>query len=349
MENQNDLRLINTYRAAIMGFAALWIYIFHEWVPVIDRAGILQDLEKYVKYSGFCGVDIFFFLSGMGLIHSMEKHSVLTFYQRRMSRVLIPYTLTAVAMMIGQGWSLELFFKNLVGYNFWTKDIYSFLWFVPAILTLYLLFPLYYRAFQKAPSKFQLTAAVLILWLFLTLQLEGKLRYDLFGFTNRLPVFFAGVLVGWVVWEREVVFTGLTWAVTGLTLFLGIFLAYKTNFEGYYFLVPASNCCAPNFLMAVSGSCLLAKGFSLLERFTGKFGKTVLKVLGFFGKMSFELYCVQEWIGGEITASMQGRFDSKIINPAVFAGVFSAMVLLYGSSKLVRTAGGTIRKLVKIS
>ena len=49
MENQNDLRLINTYRAAIMGFAALWIYIFHEWVPVIDRAGILQDLEKYVK------------------------------------------------------------------------------------------------------------------------------------------------------------------------------------------------------------------------------------------------------------------------------------------------------------
>lgn len=263
--------------------------------------------------------------------------------------MILPYGVTAVAMMIGQGWSAAQFLGNVSGYFFWTKSIYSFLWFVPAILTIYLLFPLYHAMFQKAPDKYQLTLAVLVVWLFLSLILEFSLRYDFWGFTNRLPVFFVGVLAGWLIRERNFRFTCLTWAVTGLLFCLGFFLARKTNFEGYYFLVSTSNCCVPNFLMSISGCCLLAKLFSILDDYGGKLGKGILRVLGLFGKMSLELYCVQEWVGGGILAVMQGRFDSKWVNLAVFAGIFVAMALLYGICYLIRTTFARIPKPVKVS
>ena len=43
--------------------------------------------------------------------------------------------------------------------------MYSFLWFVPAILTLYLLFPLYYKVYEKAADKTLFTGAMFVLWL----------------------------------------------------------------------------------------------------------------------------------------------------------------------------------------
>ena len=69
-----------------MGFAALWILFFHEWVTLFVNNQVGVNIEGYLKRIGFCGVDIFLLLSGIGLTFAIRKGNVLTFYYRRIKR-----------------------------------------------------------------------------------------------------------------------------------------------------------------------------------------------------------------------------------------------------------------------
>ena len=99
MQKRNDFGQINKFRTTIMGVAALWIYIFHIWVPIIDNDNIFANVEQFTKRIGFYGVDIFFLLSGMGLINAIKKRTVCDFYKRRISRVFLPFVLMALVKM----------------------------------------------------------------------------------------------------------------------------------------------------------------------------------------------------------------------------------------------------------
>ena len=114
---------ILTYRTHLMGIAALWIYLFHEWIPLAPNIPILGFIEGFIKQIGFFGVDIFFFLSGMGLIYAIEKHSVSRFYQRRFLRILPSYILMAIVLMFVNAWTLSEFLNHLFGITFFTKNI----------------------------------------------------------------------------------------------------------------------------------------------------------------------------------------------------------------------------------
>lgn len=333
MQNKNALNLVSTYRNNIMGFAALWIWFFHEWNPVFKAVPGLSFAESFLKVVP-AGVDIFFFLSGMGLIYAIEKHSTLEFYKRRLSRVFLPFFLTGLTRMILEDWSVGSLIRNITGYSFYTEWIYSLLWFVPAIMTLYLIFPLFYHFFKKASSKGQFVYIILIVWLFLSMKLHHTMREDLYGFTNRIPVFLIGVLAGWLVKEKEIEFTKLTWTACFVTLFMGLYLAYLTNFYSMYLLVPVSNCCVPDFLIAISGTCLLAKLFSFLDRF--KPGKGLLRILGFYGKMSLEFYCVQELMGGILKRSLPDDLPNLVINLADLLVSTLAAVLLIKVCALIK-------------
>ena len=339
MEKTNIWKKINRYRGAIMGFAALWIYFFHEWNPVFDNFGPLHRIEVFVKTIGFGGVDIFFFLSGMGLIYAIEKYDVLTFYKRRLVRVALPYLVTAVAMLLIEGWGIELFLKNLLGWNFFTVSIYSLLWFVPAILLLYLLFPAYYSFFRRIPGKFLFTVAVLAVWLCLSVGLNGVMRYDLYGFTNRIPVFVIGILAGWLSRERETVFSPLHWLVCVAAFGAGLFFAYLTNYRGMFLLVPVSNCCVPNLLMAPSACFLLATALSFLDESLGLIGRGIVTVFRFMGKFSLEFYCVQEWVAGMVKPLVEMRFGDLMTNGIVFVCVLAATLVLDGLCQWMKKLG----------
>ena len=90
-ERVHGLDLISKYRGAIMGFAALWILFFHEWVTLFVNNQVGVNIEGYLKRIGFCGVDIFLLLSGIGLTFAIRKGNVLTFYYRRIKRILLPF------------------------------------------------------------------------------------------------------------------------------------------------------------------------------------------------------------------------------------------------------------------
>ena len=92
---QNDLSLLFKYRKFLMGFAALWILMTHEWQIVTNETSFFFVTENFIKRIGFCGVDIFLLLSGMGLYYSLEKNPVSRFYYNRLKRVIFPFIIMA--------------------------------------------------------------------------------------------------------------------------------------------------------------------------------------------------------------------------------------------------------------
>ncbi len=342
--------LLSRYRKAVMGVAALWILFFHAGYIHFESTPVLSALEQFIKRVGFCGVDIFLFLSGMGLVYAMEKGpSLPTFYARRIRRLLIPFVGFGLFQGWRDGWSASQLLKNLSGYTFLFDNIYAFLWFVPALALFYLAFPLYYRLFRRSSNQGLFTGCVLALWLGATLWLRASLRSDLFGATNRIPIFLIGILMGWLSARRSIRFDRLAWCFLGLILILGAYLSFLVHFRGMYLLVPDSGCCLPNILMGVSLPFLLAGLFWLLaERLPARLpGRLLCSVLSFFGSISLEFYCVQEWLAGRLQPLLPPGLSSFWANLALLLAAVAAALLLFGLNKGVWMAVDRLLALVR--
>ncbi len=333
---QDGFLLLNRYRGALMGFAALWIYILHEWQTISGEHLRALWVETFIKRIGFCGVDIFLFLSGMGVVYSIAKSkNVFAFYGKRLKRIILPFVFVALLYYRPYGWTPAVFWQNILCINFYSKSMYAYLWFVPAILTFYLFSPLYYHFFIKSSGKIRFTLCALIIWLAGTLLVADRLRYDLFGLTNRIPVFIVGILAGWLAREGHIAFDRLTWRLLTLMFLLGLYLSYLSIYEDMYILVPLSNCCVPNLLMSVSLSFLLPRFLSALN------GKKCFRLLGkgltglfhFFGLFTLEFYCIQEWMGDLMLPRILGRYSNLTVNVILFAAVVAAALAMYGLFK----------------
>lgn len=334
---QNGFMLLSHYRSSLMGFAALWIYFFHEWLTIFDRHVKIHWVESFIlKRIGFCAVDIFLFLSGIGITYSVSKsRNPLSFYYKRIRRTIVPFVLVALLNCYSYGWTATQFWQNVLTINFYRVNIYSFLWFVPAILTLYFFSPLYCRLFTKSTGKVRFTLCALIIWLVCTLLVRDSLRYDMFGFTNRIPVFIIGILAGWLAQNRNLVFDRLTWRLLTFILLLGLYLSYLTNYLDMYILVPSSNCCVPNILIAISLPFLLARLlFTLNEsRLFRLLGKLLVRILSFFGMFTLELYCVQEWLGEQLVPGLSADYSNLTVNIILFCITTTTALGLYYLSR----------------
>lgn len=326
MTNDSTLTLINRYRSPIMGFAALWIMFFHLWQPLFaDGAPMaLFYAENVTKRLGFEGVDIFFLLSGMGLTYSVGKHSLGGFYLRRFKRLALPFVAVAALRAVCERWGWRVFFFVVSGANFFVNSIYFFLWFVTAIAVLYLVFPLYWRLFSRARSKLVFTLAVIAAWYVLSLALKGTMREDMYGFTNRIPVFLTGVLLGWCAQNAVTLPSRRAVAlIAAILAAAGLVLSFLCNFRGLEFILPVSNCCLPDFLTALGLTALLAELFARLDKGAARW---INRALGFIGGISLEFYCVQEFLGGRTINVLSERVPDAAVNLAVLAAVNLAVL-----------------------
>lgn len=209
-------------------------------------------------------------------------------------------------------------------------------------MTFYLFFPLYWKLFKKI-GPFVFTATALIIWTTYSFKVKDTLRADLFGFTNRMPVFMIGILVGWLAQKKKDMPFKRTYYIPMVLLFaLGLFFLEATNFNGYFLLVPTSNCCIPTLCVAITLPFLLAKGLNELEchKITCIIGKILNKILIFFGGISLEFYCLQEWFANTVVPKMREReWSDSEINLVLFlsttAIAFAASIVFKYFWKLV--------------
>ncbi len=99
---------------------------------------------------------------------------------------------------------MSFIFNIITGISFYKTNIYLFLWFVPAVITLYLFTPVFYHFFKKAENKYLFFAGFIELWLLFSLMARNVMREDLYGFTNRIPIFVTGFLIGYLCKEKVI-------------------------------------------------------------------------------------------------------------------------------------------------
>lgn len=338
------LSLVGKYRKCIMGFAALYILLFHEHTYIFSPGNVFYDIENGIKTTGFMGTDIFFLLSGLGLTYSIRKSNLINFYYKRFRRIIFPFVCMGIIKLLfsqlpidkNPAWTFEDFIGNVTGFNFFTKNICSFLWFVPAICIFYLLFPLYNKLIGKAADKITFTSVVVCVWLFVTMLCTDIVtdmgRGDIYGFINRIPVFVIGVLLGYIAQGKKLYITKLGWVLVLLVNAIGMYLSVKTNFNDWQLLVPAPNCFLPNLMLSVTLVFILAKVFDALSKVL--IGRGVNAVFGFYGMMSLEFYCVQEYFGLIIRQNFFALNDvPMLLDLIVLAAVTVASLAVYFAEK----------------
>lgn len=233
------------------------------------------------------------------MVYSYEKtNNVWAFWGHRARRLVLPMLLMAVLYMLTEPWSLKEFLEIVTGYYFYTKKIeFSFLWYYFAAATFYLFFPLYYYGIKRVKNKWIYFAVSFGIWLALSLGLRGIIRDDFYMMTNRIPVFLTGIQFGWLLNNKQgAVFTYKRWIILAGLMVAGLYMEYLVNFKGTYILLPYSDGGVPAWLVSIPLTFFLAKFFSCLRRFCGKAGAAILKIIGCYGMISYEVYCVQEWI-----------------------------------------------------
>lgn len=89
-------RRLSAYRDELKGFAILMVVFFH-----IRDMGLPIWLSEKVQSIGYGGVDVFFFLSGYGLYHSLARDNDLKrYFLRRAKRILPAYLPICAAWLI---------------------------------------------------------------------------------------------------------------------------------------------------------------------------------------------------------------------------------------------------------
>ncbi len=277
------------YRTAIMGMSILCIMLFHQYFTSIFPFNVFHNF-------GYWGVDVFLFLSGMGLVHSLETYSIRTFYKRRFMRIIpeciicgsIKYV---IFLLLG---SSVLILKEGMHIGIWSMASLD-LWFIHTIIILYILSPLLYILLKKNPI---ITGVCIILI----------------------------SLINDLTWRQQVGFAwfsplGVTaWTIERLPVFaLGMHLAIKKKFErkefmfsvicllGAISLILTGKMGLPGYGLYSCEALILAFGIPslvmLIILMSEKTPKTAQKSITFLGQHSLEIYLTHEFIFGVLAIS----------------------------------------------
>ena len=279
MKRQTDLNVISRERSGLFGLAILWIMLFHsslrlDWPPL-----------HLIKATGYCGVDVFLFLSGIGLYYSMENDpSLPRFYKKRALRVLLPYAVVAVLYEGGRCLlgtiSPADFLANITFVSYWRDGVQTY-WFIAAVVVLYAVYPLLYRGIKAEKRWAQLLILALSFGLAWLLYQDQPAFYRISGFVFRIPVFLIGCFAAPAVKRgRELPLVPTVLACTGTALLMWyLWIDCDPWFFRMYLFLPLS----------ISLTCF----GSIVLSFLRKDG-VIQRFLLFIGGMTLELYLVHE-------------------------------------------------------
>lgn len=275
---------VSKYKSQLMGIAIMIVVYGH---MLYYHSGLRNYAELHWSIWYTLGsVEMFIFISGFGIYHSLKKNSdAYGFYSRRLSR-LVP---SFLPVMIG--WCLfSMLFNgmlpteaigNLAALGWWFNTGNQFNWYVPAVLILYLLSPIFYHAIEKYGRK-----SIWVYFALLVVVLAGFHSVYLVALT-RFPTYFLGMYMGYEFDEKRSPrkasiaiwsIIGIAWMAVVPYLFLNH--RWALWHYGLYWLP---------FCFSIT---LWLDVISLLLHFQSRFaiGRFINKIWDFLGVRSFEIY-----------------------------------------------------------
>lgn len=282
-------------KKTIMAFSAILILIFHLWINVTDTR-----IEIFLRQLSVIGVDIFFFVSSysLGKRKNIEYKS---FIKNRFQKVYLKFIILSIIGMFIFNWNIKKFITIILGIELLTKGGGSFLWFLPGIMLMYIILPLYIKLDSKHPKIAPLI--VIASEIFLTIIISCFTNYqEIFILTNRIPI----ILLGYY-FAKHHIFEYLKttkkryWLTTIITLTLGIIISYLVNiyhfrldwFKDVFYIL---------YIPLIIGFILLID--SIKEN----------KISKLIGSITLELYGIQMIFGFKIANDILGYTKEKLIS-----------------------------------
>lgn len=279
--------LLSQYRGALMGLAMIFVMFFHtgglakgSWLYALNRCGNV-------------GVDMFLFLSGVGLWFSFcHNDSLRHYYVRRYVRIYPVWLLVAGWFYVsdyvcnngGQSGNVVQLVANIaVNWCFWQRDAWEF-WFIPAIMVMYTFAPFYMRLIRKSPD-WRWLPLVAMLFCVMVRYVAPIHQYvsHIEIFWSRIPIFLLGINAGRLVMERRQLSPSAFWLV--LLLFvcsLAICMNFENGLRGRFPLFLERMVYIP---LSVSLMLLVCKMCNHIPRW-------IVAFLAFVGSVSLEIYLI---------------------------------------------------------
>lgn len=194
---------LSTYRTQLMGIATLMIIICHANAYHVLLRSSLASLFRW----GNLGVDIFLFLSGLGLFFSLSKNNLFTkddfisFYKRRFYRIIIPgitYVPYCLLFILIGRYSIGDSLLCLSTLEYWL--FHRGAWFVSMILILYLVAPFLYKAFSNKYKWLIAIGIIIALVILCNIPIKdnssNSILHNIQWAFNRVPNFILGITTG---------------------------------------------------------------------------------------------------------------------------------------------------------
>lgn len=278
-------KLSKRYSAAIAG---ILILLYHCWIPLFAGGTTIGNIERFILTSSFWGVDIFFFISAYTLSARPVTDYPAFLFNRSVR--LLPLFLIA------------LLFKK-------------FLWFIPAIMIMYVLFPPVYKACIKKPGvSFVLLIAV---WAGITYLVLGVIKpsQDFGIFLFRIPCIILGAYAPAFegkLTKKLKISAGIVLLILGTAALYEWGYLHRLNipFRGTFYLVGIPSTIGIVLLVSVIADHFSSRVFEKL------------------GEMTLELYFTQMVMGTFLINTFFGLFRSRIITNLTTVLIIAAVSLI---------------------
>lgn len=277
---------LTKYRSIWMGLAILWVIFYHIGMEV--NVPVLHEL----KSTGYGGVDIFVFCTGMGCFYSLERNSdLLDFYKRRFWRIYPTYWLFIPFWFIYKAFVGE--FKpsyvvgNVLGVQTFSGNWNEVTWYISALFLFYLLCPVFYFLIKKTRDNQIALITIFAVLLLSTIAFWNSLHMNII--TTRIPLLFLGMLFGnFCIRDAKISEAAKVTAIVLTVLGMVMLWAFTRFFREQ--VRPLGLWWYP-FILIIPGLCLiLAELANLLGKYKGT--SYLLDAISRLGAISFELLLV---------------------------------------------------------
>ena len=207
-----NYELISKARPILLGISTLWVVLYHSEIPFSRNDGpglahllYLLDYNVYfIKSIGQIGVEIFLFLSAIGLYFSLEKNdNIKSFYIRRIKRIIPEYLFVNIIWELYSSNSLSDSIKDILGISLFESGNRDN-WFFILIFFLYFIFPFIHKLMKKYNHYVPLFFIVISI---LINYIISKIFPITFVYTElafrRIPVFLLGCFFAYYVKNKS--------------------------------------------------------------------------------------------------------------------------------------------------
>lgn len=275
---------ISRYKSQLMGLAVMVVVYGH----LLYYHSGLQNYDdlNFTEWYTLGSVEMFIFVSGFGIYQSLRKNrDAFTFYGRRIGRLLPSY------LPVMLGWcAINMIFGsmrigeavgNLTAMGWWFQTGHQFNWYVPAILVLYLLSPLFYDCIERLGKKSLWVFAALVI-----LNIAGW-RSNLLMAVSRFPTYYLGMYMGAKYAEGRAPTKKQLWiwSIVGVIAMAAVpyFFLYQKRLLWYYGMFW-------NLFFFSTPACMFGVTKLLDLQAKNALGRGLNRLWGFLGIRSFEIY-----------------------------------------------------------